>query len=234
MKSLRNARELARALVALGEGAGVSTRAVLTDMDEPLGRTVGNALEVAEAVQALTSPHQAEPRFLQLCLELCAQALGATGRCVTLRHGRAMAMRALRSGEAARVLARIIKAQGGDEVAVWNPDVLLTAPTQALVRSRFSGYVAAIDAEAIGRAAVALGAGRARKEDKIDHAVGFQLLRKCGDRVAEGDPLVKVHMRDSRNAATVLDAIESAFRLSAEPPRARRLILEQVTSSARP
>lgn len=229
MKSLRSARALARTLLGLGREAGVTTRVVLSDMEEPLGRAVGNALEVREAIEVLTDPARAEPRFLRLCIALCVEALLAAGKCTTSGQAHTQARDAIRSGAAAQRLGLLIEAQGGNAEVVSNVALLPSAPHREVVRCSRSGYVAEIDAEAIGRAAVALGAGRARKEDPIDHAVGIVLLKKRGAQVRQGDPLAEVHLRRSDQAAEAAAAVQQAYRISSEPPRARRIVLDRMS-----
>ncbi len=197
MKTQQRAEELARALVAIGTGAGVPTSTLLTAMDEPLGRMVGNALEVREAIMTLRNPSEADARFRSLCVALAARGLVAVERARDVQEGAAEAERLLASGAAAAKLAQIIAAQSGPDSLDRVESALPVAPVQHPVSSEASGAIAGMDAEAIGRLAMALGAGRAAKSDPIDPAVGIELHAKTGAQVQMGQALATLHLRAS-------------------------------------
>ena len=202
------AEELARLMIAIGEQAGKPTVCEISAMDEPLGDAVGNALEVVEAIACV---HGAAPADLQ---ELVLRSVGEMSALSDLgcdaAEGRARARRAIASGAAARAMERWIEAQGGDPKLVEHPwDVLGRAPELIEVHALADGTIERCSALAIGRAAMRLGAGRERKEDAIDHAVGIVVHAKAGMRVAAGDVLATVHARGEVDVA----GVRAAFAL---------------------
>jgi pyrimidine-nucleoside phosphorylase len=220
--TLDEAEALARALVTIGANAGRETVAYITDMEQPLGRAVGNALEVREAIETLGGNGPADLEALSL--RLGDEMLRLAGAPPTdLR-------RLLTDGSAVRKFAQLIDAQSGDASVVRDPDGLPAAPVRRPVAARESGHVAAIDALEIGLASKSLGAGRDRKDAAIDLAVGIVLHKKVGDAVQVGEPLATVHARTDEGARQVALRIAAAFRLtaSAEP---RPLLLRRVTAS---
>jgi pyrimidine-nucleoside phosphorylase len=220
--TLDEAEALARALVTIGANAGRETVAYITDMEQPLGRAVGNALEVREAIETLGGNGPADLEALSL--RLGDEMLRLAGAPPTdLR-------RLLTDGSAVRKFAQLIDAQSGDASVVRDPDGLPAAPVRQPVAARESGQVAAIDALEIGLASKSLGAGRDRKDAAIDLAVGILLHKKVGDAVQVGEPLATVHARTDEGARQVALRIAAAFRLtaSAEP---RPLLLRRVTAS---
>jgi pyrimidine-nucleoside phosphorylase len=223
MKTLEDARELAETMIELGRRAGRETVCVLTDMDQPLGRAVGNALEVREALDTVRGDGPSD--FTELVLGACAHLLALSDLGVGEEEGRQLAERAVADGSAADVWSRWIAAQGGD------PDegALPVAPVvQRVVASR-SGHVGRLGAIAVGVAALHLGAGRATKDDEIDHAVGVVCHRKRGDAVEEGDVLAEVHARDDASAATAVEEVQAAYEISDAPPSERPLVLDVLT-----
>lgn len=217
MPTLEEARELAAAMVRIGTGAGRRTRAVLSPMQEPLGRAVGNALEVREAVETLRGGGPAE--LWELTLELGVQLLLLSG----LASGREEATRRLvelrDSGAAAERFAELVRAQGGDPRVVSDPDLLPRAPIVREVSPGAEGarWVAGLDARGVGDAALALGAGRRAKGDPVDPAVGVVLRAKVGDRVAPGEPLAEVHARTEEGWREAEAALRAAYRLEPSP-----------------
>jgi pyrimidine-nucleoside phosphorylase len=219
MKTPEEASDLAEVCVGLARGEGRACRAAVTDMSQPLGDAVGNALDVAEAVEVLRGKR--EGRLTELTLRFIAAAVGAlTG--VPEKEARSLAERALESGEALETFGRMIEAQGGDPRVVDDPDAILPkAPVVHPITSQREGYLTAVEAEAIGQAAVALGAGRARKDDPVDPAVGIVFRTKIGDRVSAGEPLGEVHARDERAAEAAAERVLQALSLgdeAVEPP----------------
>jgi pyrimidine-nucleoside phosphorylase len=222
MKTIESARELAEAMVELGRRAGREVVCELTDMDQPLGRAVGNALEIRETVATLRG---SGPRdVVELVLSASAHLLALSDLGVDEEEGRARAEEAIANGAAAASYERWIRAQGGDP----RLDALPTAPVVREVAARDGGFVAAIDATAVGRAALRLGAGRVRKEDAIDHAVGIVCRAKRGDRVEAGQPLAEVHARTAASAEAAAAALQASYRLGPEPPEPRPIILDVV------
>jgi thymidine phosphorylase len=188
-------------------------------MSQPLGEAIGNALEIVEAVDVLKS--QREGRMTDLAIEFAAVAQEMLlGR--TLEEGRGEARDALSSGRAAEVFRRMVQAQGGDPKVVDDPAAVLPrAPVTAPIRADRSGFLAGVDAEAIGRASVALGAGRVRKGDPVDPAVGIIFTPKVADRIEEGQHLGEVHARDEDAAAEAARRLLAMMELSetaVDPP----------------
>jgi len=219
MKTRAQAEELARLLIDLGNEAGVPTSAVLSSMDEPLGRAVGNALEVEEAVRLLVDTTDAEPAFLSFCQELAAHGLIATGRAESSAEAKAKVDRLLSSGEAAQKFAEISAAQGGPDNCEAILKNLPRAPITHAIRAPHSGMLTALDAEAVGWLAMRMGAGRQSKADIIDPAVGILLHHKSGDKVTSGSPLATLHVRaaDAGAATEFADALFAACRIDPEP-----------------
>jgi pyrimidine-nucleoside phosphorylase len=220
MKTLDEARELAETMIELGRRAGRKTVCVLTDMDQPLGRAVGNALEVREALDTVRG--EGPPDFTELVLDACGHLLALSDLEVDEAAGRQLAERAVADGAAASIWERWIRAQGGnpDESALPTASVV-----QEVVAPRF-GHVARLGAIAIGSAALHLGAGRMTKDDTIDHAVGVVCLRKRGDRVEQGDVLAEVHARDDTSASVAVDEVMTAYGIADSPPEPRPIVLE--------
>ncbi len=222
MKTLESARELAQAMVELGRRARREVVCELTDMDQPLGRAVGNALEIREAVATLRGI--GPPDVVELVLSASAHLLALSDLGVDAEEGRARAEEAIATGAAAACYERWIRAQGGDP----SLDALPTAPVVRDVVARDAGFVDAIAATAVGRAALHLGAGRVRKEDAIDHAVGIVCRAKRGDRVEAGQPLAEVHAREDASADAAAAVLQASYHLGPEPPEPRPIVLDVV------
>ena len=214
MTTQEAARELAGALVRIGEGAGRRTRAVLSSMREPLGRAVGNALEVREALDTLNGAGPAD--LWALTLELGTHLMLLSGLASSADDA-VRTLTALRdSGAAARRMEMLLEAQGGDPRVVARPDLLPAAPVVRTVAADADGWVAEADARTIAEAALQLGAGRLRKGDPVDPAVGVVVLARVGDRLAPGAPLAEVHARTDAAAEAAEARLRDAFRLSPE------------------
>ena len=220
MKSAADARALAEIMIELGRRAGREVTCLLTDMDQPLGHAVGNALEVREALATLRG--QGPPDFQELVLEAAARLLALSDLGVDESAGRRRAEAAIADGSAVASYERWIRAQGGDP----DEDALPTAPVVREVPARHDGYVAEVGAVAVGLAALRLGAGRRTKDDQIDHAVGVRCRCKRGDAVAPGETLAEVHARDERSADAAVAEVAAAYRFDAEPPRTRPLLID--------
>jgi len=224
MKTLEAARELARTMVGIGKAVGRRTVAVISDMDQPLGRAVGNALEVREAIETLRGEGPEDLR--ELCLALGAQMLLLAGVVQTPAQARARLEGVLDRGEALARFREMVRAQGGDPAVADHPSRLPAAPVVAPAHSPGNGSVEAIDAGAIGLAAMALGAGRARKEDVIDPAAGVVLRKKVGDAVRQGETLAEVHAADAARAEAAVARVVAAYTIAARRPPRRPLIHE--------
>jgi pyrimidine-nucleoside phosphorylase len=224
MKSIDDARILAEQMVDLGRRAGRQVVCLLTDMDQPLGAAVGNALEVREAVSTITG--EGPPDFTELVLDACARLLALSDLGVDTVEGRELALQATTNGTARETYDRWIRAQGGD------PDLesLPMAPVSQEVRAPRSGIVARLAALPIGIAALELGAGRRTKDDAIDHAVGVVCSAKRGQHVDEGQVLADVHARDEDAAAQGAEAVLAAYEISDEPPHGHHDILLDVVA----
>ncbi len=226
MRTVEDARRLARSIVRVGRLAGKDVTAVLTSMDEPLGRAVGNALETAEAFEVLHGGGPAD--LVEITLTLGAEMLRMGGVARSSAQARRRMLRAVADGSAARRMERIVEAQGGDPRVVSEPDRLPKAPHRVDIRAPRAGWVTALDALEVGRACVALGAGRTRADQAIDPAVGCVLEAKIGDRVAEGDRLATLHVRSRAGARAAADRVRSAYTLSGRRAPERPLVLETI------
>jgi pyrimidine-nucleoside phosphorylase len=220
MKSLDRARELAQAMIELGRQAGREVVCELTDMDQPLGHGVGNSLEVREAVETLRGEG---PRDLaELALGACGHLLALSDLGVDEEEGRRRAEEAVSSGAALERYETWVRAQGGDP----SVEALPVAPVVRPVPAPRSGYVERIAATAVGVAALHLGAGRAAKDDVIDHHVGVVCRAKRGDRVEEGEALAEVHAADEGGAAAAVEEVAACYRVADAAPPQVPIVLE--------
>ncbi len=226
MKDREAARALAKTMVGIGTQMGKKMVALLTDMDQPIGRAIGNSLEVVESIAVLRGEGPAD--LEKLTVELGAEMLVLGGAANDLSEGRALIHGAIGSGAGSRAFERLIEAQGGDPRVVADPSLLPRAPRVVVAPAPRAGTIASIQAEEVGLASVALGAGRAKKEDAIDLAVGFVLLKKVGDRVDAGEPLALVHARDEGRAEAAIARLVASFTLGEEAPASRPLVLERI------
>jgi pyrimidine-nucleoside phosphorylase len=222
MKTIADARELARTMLELGRHAGREVACVLTDMDQPLGQAVGNALEVREAIATLRD--EGPPDFTELVLSASAHLLALSDLELDDEAGRKRAATAVQDGSALTMYERWIAAQGGEPAE----DALSRARVVRAVNAPSDGFVRSIGAVAVGMAALRLGAGRRTKEDSIDHAVGVRCLKKRGDAVAAGEPLAEVHARDDEAAYAASAEVLAAYELADEAPPSRPIILETI------
>jgi thymidine phosphorylase len=215
MEKPDEALTLARTMVALGEEHGVRTRALVTRMDTPLGRAVGNALEVEEAIAALSG--EGPEDLMEVTCTLARHMLELAGI-------DADPMQAIASGRALDTFKKMIESQGGD------PDAPLprAAHRQGALQAATTGWVARLDARAIGVAAWRLGAGRARKEDEVSHTAGVRCLAKPGDYVRQGQDVLELHADDPARFAPALEAIDGALTIASEPPPRMPLVMNQV------
>ena len=214
METLEDARQLATMMVNIGQLAGREVVALLSDMNQPLGNAVGNSLEVIEAVETLRDNGPED--FLEHCLHVSAHMLVLGKRAKDLVEARAMAEKSIADGSAFEKLRVLVQAQGGDISYVDDTSKVPQAEHVEVVNAPQTGYLAQIQARTVGEAAVALGAGRARKSDPIDHAVGLVIHHKVGDRVQKGEPLFTVHANDREKLAEARQAVLSAHVFSEE------------------
>lgn len=209
MKSLEDAKELARKMTAIGEKNGRRVFAAVTNMDQPLGRAVGNALEVREAIDTLKGNGPAD--FTELCYIIGSLMLVAGEKAESPEKAREMLKTSISDGSALEKFRRFIENQGGNPDITENGSLLPSAEVKKLLYSPRGGVVTAIDGEKVGAAAVGVKAGRLVKTDKIDYGSGFILLAKTGDRVAEGQPLAEIHAPDNRLAEEAGEKLLSAY-----------------------
>ena len=227
MKKQVEARRLAQAMVGIGRRLDKKVVALITDMNQPLGYAVGNALEVMEVSQTLQKAGPAD--LTRLSLELAARMIFLGKITPTLDDARKMAEDRLMDGSAFRKFKDVVEAQGGNSQALDRFDLLPNATGMREILSPRTGYVSAIMAEDIGRASCMLGAGRARKEDEIDPAVGVILEVKAGEKVDAGSVLCRIYHTSEDNLDEAAELIEDAFRISGTRPDPRELILEVVS-----
>jgi pyrimidine-nucleoside phosphorylase len=214
MQNVAQAKELSHFLLSIGRAFRRRVAVAITDMNQPLGRAVGNALEVAEAVETLKGHGPGDVR--ELCVQLCGVILDMIGSYGTLEQSLRTAQAVLDDGSALDRFRKIISAQGGDPEIIDNPDRLPRARLQQSVPSSKSGYVVRIDCAAIGRAAGVLGAGRERKEDNIDPAVGVIVRKKLGDWVEEGEALAELYSNDAARLPAAMQLVSNAYVIATE------------------
>ena len=221
------AQELSRSISQVATGAGVPTRCLITDMNQVLGRNVGNAVEMAECIDFLLNPAQAEPRLLEITIELAAHMLDICGAAESLDIARDKATAALNKGHAAQVFADMVVGLGGpadllEQPAHYLPQAPIVKPIIALQ----SGYVSAMDVRGIGMSLVSLKAGRSKADDPIDYAVGLSGMVQIGDYVEQGQTLAVAHVRNADQLALVNQQVPSLIQLAAEASVAQALVKE--------
>jgi pyrimidine-nucleoside phosphorylase len=222
MKTEEDAVQLAELLVETGTRMGNRVVALVTDMDQPLGRTAGNALEVAESLEVLSGGGPSDLR--ELSLELAGWMFYLGERTATVAEGRDLAAAAISSGRAKGKFREMVAAQGGDPAVVDDPSRLPRAKYAVDVHSPADGYLAATDCQQLGLACVALGGGREKKEDAIDPAVGLVFHKKVGDAVRRGQPLCTLHYNLAARLDEAKRLVETAYLIAPEPPPKRPLV----------
>lgn len=227
MKKQVEARRLAQAMVGIGRRLDKKVVALITDMNQPLGYAVGNALEVMEVSQTLQKAGPAD--LTRLSLELAARMIHLGKITATLDEARQVAEERLMDGSAYRKFKDVVEAQGGNSQALDRFDLLPNATGMREILSPRTGYISAIMAEDIGRASCMLGAGRAEKDDLIDPAVGVILEVKAGEKVDAGSVLCRIYHTSEDNLDEAAELVEDAFRISGTRPDPRELILEVVS-----
>ncbi len=226
MRRLDDSRALARAMVAIGRGLGKKIRALITRMDQPLGRAVGNAVEVAESVECLRGHGPAD--LMALSIELAAEMVVMGGVAETLEEARERCWRTITDGSALAHFRKVVAAQGGDLHAIDDLSRLPQPHGSIEVDSRYAGYVHALAARPIGQATMLLGAGRDRVDSAIDPSVGVILHKKVGDRVEAGEPLCTVLVNDQPGIEVALAMIGEAYRIEQGPVAVEPLIVERL------
>lgn len=216
METEESAFELARQMVSVGKHAGRNMAAVVTDMDQPLGFAVGNALEVKEAISVLRGADV--PDLRELCLVLGTNILVRSGLAETEEEARARLEKSIESGAALDKLAAMVRAQGGDPAAVYDTSLLPQAPVVHTVKAPRNGYIAAMEAKDIGLVSMHLGGGRATKEDVIDLSVGVVLAAKDGAYLHTGDTLATIHAKTETDAAAAEEELLKCYTFSDEAP----------------
>jgi pyrimidine-nucleoside phosphorylase len=224
MRTLEKSRALAQGLIGVGQALGRPVHALITDMNQPLGRKIGNALEVIESLACLRG--DGPPDVRELTLRLTVEMLLLAGREVERESAYQRCVAMLDSGKALEKFTELVKAQGGDPRVVENPALFDLAPDETYFVAPRSGFVAAINCREIGNAAAVLGAGRARTTDTIDHGVGLEMLAKLGNPVTPGEPLIRVVHRKGRGLEECMKRLEAALTIADEPPTVPPLIYE--------
>lgn len=227
VKTLEQAVTLSETMVGIGNCLGRTTTALITDMNQPLGWAVGNALEVEEAIRTLAG--QGPPDLIELCFRLGSEMLLLAGRTASGAEAEALLRRVLEDGSALAKLEELIRRQGGNPDVTRNLSLLPRAADRVPVPVPRSGFVSAIKTADLGRAAVLLGAGRRVKEDPVDPAVGLTVSRKIGDRVTAGEPLAVLSVNDRFCLAEAVAVVKEAFVITADPPRIPPLVYGRVT-----
>ena len=226
MKTLEDSEALAKCMVEIGNGAGRKTIATITDMNQPLGCAVGNALEVKEAIDALKGTAPAD--YQELVYTFGEEFLLATDYAKTKEEARKMVLEKIENGEALKKLAQFIEAQGGNPEDVFNPERLPKSKYTAEILAKEDGYVSEIQCEEIGICSMLLGGGRQTKEDIIDPAVGFVLKKKCGDYVKAGESLATMHYNSADFPAEVEERFLNAYTISENKPELRPLVYKVI------
>ena len=225
MKTAEKSRELAEWMVEIGKRAGKRMRALITDMDMPLGYAIGNSLEVVEAIETLQGKGPED--LTKLCIALAAHILNLAekGDYETCER---LAKQSIETGAALQTFADMVEAQGGEKEFIFHPENFPKAKYSHTVRAKREGYIVGVDTESYGVASLLLGAGRNTKEDEIDATAGIVLCKKTGDAVKAGDPIAFLYSRSEKGFATAEERLLSATEIGDEPPKKQPLILDIV------
>lgn len=234
METLEDARELARQMVDIGNRLGRRVSAIITDMNQPLGMAVGNALEVREAVQLLSGAIAETDPLYQVCMLLGAQLLLLSELAETEADARKKLQQALESGAGLEKLRRMVQLQGGDSswLSMEKIDGLCSVKQTLVLPAKESGWITSMHAAGIGTAAQMLGAGRAKKEDAIDPAVGLVMAVRCGDYVEAGDPLCTLYVNDDSALSAVQDVLYHSIVIGSGPPAVVPIVYEVLGAAA--
>jgi pyrimidine-nucleoside phosphorylase len=226
METLADAKSLSVKLSRVAAMMGKKVVSVVTRMDEPLGYTVGNAIEVRESIQVLKGKHVGD--LLDVTFAIGAEMVLLAGKAKTRQEAQTLLRSALLGGKGLEKLREMVRAQGGDGRVIDDPDRLPRARYRINARASRRGYIRSIDALAVGKTATLLGAGRLRKEDDVDHAVGIEFLKKTGREVARGQPVAVVHASSRARGKRCADLLEEAIQIGSSKPRVRSVVVGRV------
>lgn len=229
MKTYEDARALAETMVKIGNGAGRTTYAVISDMNQPLGYAVGNILEVKEAIEALKG--NAPEDLMEACMTLAAYMLLGAGRVQTIEEAHTLLEDTIRTGAALNKLAEFVEAQGGDKRYVYEPERFPKASLITELKAWEDGYVFSMNTEEIGLTSLILGGGRETKDSEIDLTVGIVFEKKIGDSVKKGDTIAVVHANQEEKLRVALDKLQKAIQISQEKCEAPRHVLGVVSKA---
>jgi pyrimidine-nucleoside phosphorylase/thymidine phosphorylase len=221
---------LARAMCEIGWGLNKQVVALITRMDQPLGRAVGNAVEVAECLDCLKGAGPAD--LIELSIELAAEMIVLGGKAGSIEEGRTICRRTIADGSALERFRRLVQAQGGDPRVIDDENVLPAARRRVVLRSPAAGYISGLDARPIGHATMVLGAGRARMDSSIDHAVGAVLHKKVGEAVDAGEPLCTLFVNDESRLPEAEALIKDAYAIGEDPASALPLFVDRIAAPA--
>ena len=227
MKTLDEAEALAKTMVEIGNGVGRETYAVLSDMSQPLGKYVGNALEVKEAIKTLKGQGPAD--LLEACMTLASYMLIGVGRAKNVEEAEELLQSTIDDGSALNKFAEFVEAQGGDPSYVWNPDKFPRTEFIEEIVAMEDGYVAEIVTDEIGMTSLVLGGGRETKESEIDLSVGIKIHKKVGDYVRKGESLARLYANDLNKLKAASPRLQAAYKLSVERVVAPKHVLGIVT-----
>lgn len=225
MKTLEDSTKLAKSMVEIGHLAGKKVIALITDMDVPLGKAIGNSLEVIEAVETLKG--EGPEDLTEICIDIAANMLYMAGK-GTVKECEALAKKAIADGSAFQTLVKMVHAQGGNEKLLLDTSLFKKAAYDYEVKAPRTGYIEHVDTESYGMASLALGAGRAKKEDPIDYSAGITLEKKTGDFVKEGDVIAVLHTNKSESVKEAEERILKATEISSEPVEKKPIILGRI------
>ncbi len=225
MKTLEDSTKLAKSMVEIGHLAGKKVIALITDMDVPLGKAIGNSLEVIEAVETLRG--EGPEDLTEICIDIAANMLYMAGK-GTVKECEALAKKAIADGSALQTLVKMVHAQGGNEKLLLDTSLFKKAAYDYEVKAQKSGYIEHVDTESYGMASLALGAGRAKKEDPIDYSAGITLEKKTGDFVKEGDVIAVLHTNKPESVKEAEERILKATEISSEPVEKKPIILGRI------
>lgn len=225
MKTLEDSTKLAKSMVEIGHLAGKKVIALITDMDVPLGKAIGNSLEVIEAVETLKG--EGPEDLTEICIDIAANMLYMAGK-GTVKECEALAKKAIADGSALQTLVKMVHAQGGNEKLLLDTSLFKKAAYDYEVKAQKSGYIEHVDTESYGMASLALGAGRAKKEDPIDYSAGITLEKKTGDFVKEGDVIAVLHTNKPESVKEAEERILKATEISSEPVEKKPIILGRI------
>ena len=225
MKTLEDSTKLAKSMVEIGHLAGKKVIALITDMDVPLGKAIGNSLEVIEAVETLKG--EGPEDLTEICIDIAANMLYMAGK-GTVKECEALAKKAIADGSALQTLVKMVHAQGGNEKLLLDTSLFKKAAYHYEVKAPKAGYIEHVDTESYGMASLALGAGRAKKEDPIDYSAGITLEKKTGDFVKEGDVIAVLHTNKPESVKEAEERILKATEISSEPVEKKPIILGRI------